>query len=111
MNLGNALLQLGRREGNPERINDAIGAYQAALKERTRERVPVNWAATSMNLANALVELGVQQRDANKLEEAIEVYGTALSGIKEETHPRLHELILKNRSNAQNEFEKLSKQA
>ena len=38
---GNALTTLGERKGNQERLEEAVTAYQAALEERTRERVPL----------------------------------------------------------------------
>ena len=37
-------------------------AFTEALKERTRERVPLDWAATQNNLDNALTILRVTDR-------------------------------------------------
>lgn len=37
-------------------------AYREALKEQTRERVPLDWAATQNNLGSALQTLG--ERDS-----------------------------------------------
>ena len=34
-----------------------MAAYREALKELTRERVPLDWALTQMNLGNALASL------------------------------------------------------
>ena len=45
-------------------------AYREALKERTRERVPLDWALTQMNLGTALVRLGERESGTDKLEEA-----------------------------------------
>ncbi|MFN7308946.1 MAG: hypothetical protein ACK5TQ_20545, partial [Acetobacteraceae bacterium] len=42
--LGNALLALGRREAGTAMLEDSVTAYREALKERTRERVPLDWA-------------------------------------------------------------------
>ena len=39
-------------------LERAIAAYRAALQERTRERVPLDWAMTQNNLGNALWTLG-----------------------------------------------------
>jgi len=33
-------------------VEEAVAAYRAALEERTRERVPLDWARTQMNLGN-----------------------------------------------------------
>ena len=54
MNLGAALTTLGQRESGTARLEQAVAAYHAALEERTRERVPLDWAMTQMNLGNAL---------------------------------------------------------
>ena len=61
MSLGNALQILGAREGGTERLEQAVDAYRAALEERTRERVPLEWAATQNNLGNALRILGERE--------------------------------------------------
>ena len=53
-NLGNALQLLGQREGEVERLEQAVAAYRAALEERTRERVPPDWAITQNTLGHAL---------------------------------------------------------
>jgi len=36
------------------RLEEAVAAYQAALEEWTRERVPLDWAGIQNNLGNAL---------------------------------------------------------
>ncbi len=46
-NLGLALRHLGNRESGTARLRESITAYRAALQERTRERVPRDWTATS----------------------------------------------------------------
>jgi hypothetical protein len=48
-NLGTALETLGERESGTETLEKAVEAYREALKERTRERVPLNWAMTWLN--------------------------------------------------------------
>jgi hypothetical protein len=50
-NLGDALTTLGEREDGTDQLKDAVTAYRAALEERTRERVPLDWATTEDNLA------------------------------------------------------------
>ena len=57
-NLGDALWALGERESGTARLEEAVGAYRAALEERTRERVPLDWAVTQNNLGNALSRSG-----------------------------------------------------
>jgi hypothetical protein len=48
--LGNALGTLGERESGTARLEQAVNAYRDALLERTRERVPLDWAMTQTNL-------------------------------------------------------------
>ena len=47
-------LDLGERESGTARLEEAVAAYRAALEERTRERVPLDWATTQNNLGIAL---------------------------------------------------------
>ena len=49
----------------PERLEQAVSAYVEALKEHTRERVPLDWAMTQNNLGNALWTLGERERGRN----------------------------------------------
>ena len=46
----------GERESGTARLEEAVAAYRAALEERTRERVPLDWAMTQNNLGNALAD-------------------------------------------------------
>jgi hypothetical protein len=43
-NLGLALWRLGERERGTDRLEEAVLAYREALKEFTRERLPLDWA-------------------------------------------------------------------
>ena len=70
-NLGAALNKLGERESGTARLEAAVAAYREALKERTRERVPLDWAGTQNNLGNALNTLGERESDWARLEEAV----------------------------------------
>jgi hypothetical protein len=38
-----------------------VAAYQSAVEEQTRERVPLDWAMTQTNLGNALQVLGARE--------------------------------------------------
>jgi tetratricopeptide (TPR) repeat protein len=77
-NLGLALLWLGQRESGTVRLEQAVAAFQAALQERTRRRVPLDWATTQRNLGGALSELGDRQSGTARLDQAIEAYRAAL---------------------------------
>ncbi len=79
--LGIALATLGERESGTARLDEAVAAYREALKEYTRERVPLDWAMTQNNLGNALATLGERESGTARLEEAVAAYREALEGI------------------------------
>jgi tetratricopeptide (TPR) repeat protein len=83
-NLGTALTSLGitslgERESSTRRLEEAIIVLREALKERTRERVPLDWAATQYNLGVALQTLGERESGTVHLEEAVAAFQKALS--------------------------------
>ena len=59
---------------NLERLEEAIAAYREALKDRTRERLPLEWAGTQNNLGNALAILGARKTGTAHLDEAGTAY-------------------------------------
>jgi hypothetical protein len=61
------LASLGERESGPARLDEAVAAYRKALKEWTRERVPLQWAATQNNLGIALRILGERESGTARL--------------------------------------------
>jgi tetratricopeptide (TPR) repeat protein len=85
-NLGTALWSLGERESGTGKLEEAVLAYREALKENTRERVPLQWAMTQTGLGNALARLGERESGTGKLEEAVLAYREAL---KENTRERV----------------------
>ena len=87
MNLGAALATLGERESGTARLEEAVAAYREALKENTRERVPLEWAMTQMNLGNALKRLGERESGTARLEEAVAAYREALQELTRERVP------------------------
>ena len=77
-NLGNALRTLGERESGTARLEEAVAAFREALKEWTRERVPLDWAMTQNNLGDALQTLGERESGTARLDEAVAAYREAL---------------------------------
>ena len=77
---------LGERASGTARLEQAVVAYAEALKERTRERVPLDWAATQHNLGAALTTLGERASGTARLEQAVVAYTEAL---KERTRERV----------------------
>jgi hypothetical protein len=53
----------------------------------TRERVPLEWAATQNNLGNALATLGERETGTARLDEAVEAYREALKELTRERVP------------------------
>jgi tetratricopeptide (TPR) repeat protein len=76
--LGVSLQTLGAREADPARLQSAVAASQSALLERTRDRVPLNWAGTQNNLGNALRDLGSRAGDTATLQSAVAAFENAL---------------------------------
>jgi tetratricopeptide (TPR) repeat protein len=73
-----ARYQHGDQKGDNAALREAVAAYRAALEERTRERVPLDWAMTQNNLGNALSALGERESGTARLEQAITGFRAAL---------------------------------
>ena len=84
--LGIALSRLGERESGTGKLAEAVAAYREALKEYTRERVPLDWATTQNNLGNALKTLGERESGTKKLDEAV---AASREALKERTRERV----------------------
>ena len=83
----NALSTYGAQRGNAQALEEAVAAYREALKEYTRERVPLQWAATQNNLGNALQTLGERENGTARLDEAVAAYREALKEYTRERVP------------------------
>jgi len=64
-----------------------VAAYRAAPEERTRDRVPLYWAATQNDLGIALATLGERESGTARLEEAVAAYRAALGEYTRERMP------------------------
>lgn len=69
--LGLALQTLGQRETGTARLEQAVTAYEAALKESTRDRVPMDWARTQYCLAGLEFSFFWKTSDATRLDLAL----------------------------------------
>lgn len=82
-NLGNALVLQGGLESQAEvqagLMERALSAFHDALTVRTRNRFPMDWAATQSNLGGVLVSLGWIKNDPQLIVEAVVVLRGALS--------------------------------
>ena len=78
-NLGNALADQGKREGKPELLEQALIAFNEALRVFTPEdNTSFQWAVTQNNLGNALQTLGSRKRGQELLGQAVDAYTEAL---------------------------------
>ncbi|MGO9422956.1 hypothetical protein [Roseiarcus sp.] len=87
LGVGAALRPLGERESRTARLEEAVAAFRAALEEFTRERVPLQWAATQSNVGNVLAALGRGESGTARLEEAVSAYRAALEERTRERVP------------------------
>jgi hypothetical protein len=69
------------------RLEEEVVACRDALKQRTRKRVPLDWAMTQNDLGNALSTLGARESGTARLEEAVAAYGEALEERTRERVP------------------------
>jgi hypothetical protein len=76
-NLGNALRSLGDRDSGTDKLEQAVEAYQQALKERTRDRVPLDWAMTQYNLALTYLTMFEKTAQAAHLDRAQDLLSAA----------------------------------
>ena len=78
---------LGQREIGAEHLLEAVVVVRDALKEWTRERVPLEWAKAQNNLGSALGVLGQRETGTGRLREAVEAYRDALKELTREHMP------------------------
>ena len=73
-----ALYNFGDLAGQNDALAAGVEIYRRALADATRERVPLDWAATQNNLGNALSKLGERESGTARLEETVTAYRAAL---------------------------------
>ena len=77
----------GQESGKNEPLEEGISAFREALKEYTRERVPLEWAMTQSSLGAALASLGERESGTKRLEEAVAAFREALKEYTRERFP------------------------
>ena len=78
---------IGEQRGDSNALNRAIAAYRSALKEYTREKAPLQWAATQNNLGNGLASLGEREIGTERLDAAVASFREALKEYTREKVP------------------------
>jgi len=99
---------LGQRESGTARLKEAVAAYRAALEERTRERVPLDWARTQNSLGNALRILGERENGTARLQEAVAAWELCLSVGEAEWPPGWVQFVRGRRDKVQAEIARRS---
>ena len=87
MSLGHALRVLGEQSGQNEPLVEAVKTYHEALKEYTRDRVPLAWAMIQNDLGTALNCLGDLEGSPERLKEAVAAYQEALKERRRDRVP------------------------
>jgi hypothetical protein len=88
------LSAIGDQAGDNQALQQAVEAYGEALKERTRERVPLDWAGTQNNLGIALARLGEREGRTETLQQAVDA--AALTEWTQEAAPYWHIMAQQN---------------
>ena len=88
------------RRGQAGSATFATGCYCSALEERTRKRVPLDWAATQNNFGNALQALGERESGTERLEQAAMAHRAALEEHTRERVPLDWAMTQNNLGNA-----------
>jgi hypothetical protein len=99
-NLGTVLFRLGERESGTARLEEAVGAYRAALEERTPERVPLDWARSTSNNGVAMVVIADRTDDAVLAEAAVRQIELAYETMRLGGHERGSAFRLEHRAQA-----------
>jgi len=79
-----------------EYMKIAIKAYEEALKVRTLDRFPMDYAMTQNNLGNAYRTLGEVEAKAENCKKAIKAYEEALKVFTKEEFPEIYLLVKSN---------------
>ena len=68
------------------RLDEAVTAYREALKEYTRERVPLDWAMSTGNQGVAMMLLAERKRDVAMAKAALGQIEVALEAMRTGGH-------------------------
>ncbi|WP_441255910.1 alpha/beta hydrolase [Tardiphaga sp. 285_C5_N1_2] len=98
--LGMALLALGHREVNSERLKESIRIYDEALSICPQASYPKGWGTTQMNKGNTLCELGVRRGSVPLLELAVHAYRQSLQEWRRTESPEVWGKIHSNLGSA-----------
>jgi tetratricopeptide (TPR) repeat protein len=95
-----ALYRQGDEQGDNAALRKSIETWHLVLEQRTRERVPLEWAMTQNNLGNTFEALGERESGTARLEEAVAAYRAALEEYPRERVPLEWAITQNNLGNA-----------
>jgi hypothetical protein len=72
--LADSLLTAGIQSGDNQLLEDALSGHRLTLKDVSRERAPLAWAALQNSLGNALLVVGSRESDTSRVVEAVAAY-------------------------------------
>jgi hypothetical protein len=72
--LARCLFTLGTQQMDPENLQEAVKAFQMALKGVNPKYDPDNWAVLQTGLGAALAELGQKQADMDEIQRALKAF-------------------------------------
>lgn len=98
--LGIILHIRGEREEGPQRLSEAMGAFEQALTHWTRDVSADHWAKGQMNLANSTHALAQRDPGNDRIGRAIEAYEAALSVRNETNDPQAWAILQMNLATA-----------
>jgi hypothetical protein len=73
---------LGQRNSGTAQLEEAVAAFKSALEEYTRERIPLDWAATIGNQGIAIIMIADRTNDGAKAEAALQQIQTAIETLR-----------------------------
>jgi hypothetical protein len=100
-NLGAALQSLGKRQGNPALLEEAVTAYENALLEITPQKSPLNRAMTLANLAAARMTLAEYTANVDIAAMALSEFNDVVEFFRQISHAQYMELAEDQRKKAQ----------
>jgi tetratricopeptide (TPR) repeat protein len=81
-------------------LEKAIQSYQEALRIRTLESYPIDYATTQNNLGTAYADLALVRDKEENLEKAIQSYQEALRAFTEDRYPIDYSRTMRNLARA-----------
>jgi tetratricopeptide (TPR) repeat protein len=100
-NLGAALQSLGKRREDTQLLEEAVTAFENALQEITRTKLPMSWAMTLANLAAVRMILAERNGDAAVALTALNDFDEVVAYFREASHAQYMELAEDQRKKAQ----------